>query len=196
MAHKIADQLCNFQFLNSTNISLSKAILLFYLIIAINFTRNLYSGQMIDYFSNNRFVQHLIGFIAMLVIIMEVGNVKDIYLALIYSFLAYIWFILTTKLDIQWNLAIIGLLLFGFLYNNQMEEKEQKAIKDKSLNKKALKEIKQKNLQTRSYILLGIIILTLIGLISYIIKKKNQYGGNFDTVKFLFEGNKRYKLVT
>src|SRR5690349_14974604 len=152
MENNTIDKIFNMQYYANSNISLIKALLFFYLIIALNFTRNLYSGQLIDYLSNNRFIQHLIGIILMLVIIVEIGNVRDPYTAIFYTILAYLWFVLSTKLDIYWNLAILGLLVFGFLYENLLVEKEIKSLTDESLEEKDKINIKEKNNKIKTYI--------------------------------------------
>src|SRR3972149_11308430 len=104
---------------NIQTISLSKALLIFYVLIG---TKELYNGQFKD-FLKSRTGQHMMGFLTMLILITWVANIYDPYYATIYSIIAYSWFILTTKLDIEWNLAIIALLTIGFFYESNMVEK-------------------------------------------------------------------------
>lgn len=173
--------------LNTNNASLAKVLLIFYVLIASNFTPNLMGKQLRTFLSENRIAQHVIAFIMMLVLIIIIGNVNDIKKALAYSLLGYLWFIFTTKLDIQWNLIIVSALLLIFIYENNMIDKENMAEKDINLTQQEKLVIKQNNDQIKSFTIIGVIVVTLIGMYLYLIKKEDQYGGgNFDLTKFLF----------
>ena len=195
MKNNFFDKMVNMKYFGNSNISLIKALLFFYVIVSVSFTRNLYSGQLIDLLSTNRFMQHLIGLIAMLIIVVEVANITSPIPALLYTTIGYIWFIFTTKLDLHWNLAILGLLVFGFLYESQLFNNELEIKDDESLNEAEKKKIENKNNKIKTLIMIAIIIITLLGILSYYVKKQEQYGSDFDTMKFMFDANKRYKLI-
>src|SRR5947207_7468568 len=110
--------------------SLIRVMLIFYLAIANNFTENLFSKQLRTFFQENRYAQHLIAFIMLLVFVMILGGVKNIENGLLYTVIFYFWFIFTTKLDVQWNLIILFLLLFGFIYESKLNEKESRVESD------------------------------------------------------------------
>lgn len=185
MGNNILDKIINLK-CNGTKSSMSivTALLIFYMLVANNFIGNLYSGQLKDYISANRWVQHLIGCITMLLIIIEIGGVTDGYKALFYTIIGYIWFILTTKLDIQWNLAIIGLLIIGFVYEKQMFAKEESSEEDQALEETDKKKIRKGNKDMKRVIFITILTVTVIGTIMYLNKKRAQHGGSFDTLKF------------
>ena len=169
------------------NFSISRALLLFYIIIASNFTKGLFSKQLRTFFSENRLAQHLIGFIMMLVLIILIGNVTDTYKALFYSLIAYTWFIFTTKLDIHWNIIIILLMVFGFLYESQLNEKQTNALKDPNLTDEQKNNIIKENSKSKIYIIAIILAVTIIGTVLYVKKKDIQYGGaQFDIITYLF----------
>ncbi|AYV78431.1 MAG: hypothetical protein Edafosvirus12_30 [Edafosvirus sp.] len=172
---------------DKSSVSLSRALLIFYILIASSFTGGLYSKQLKQYFEESRCAQHLIGFIMMLVVIVIIGGVNDIKPALIYTLIAYVWFILTTKLDLQWNVIIILLMLFGFMYENQMIYKETNSKDDPALTEKEREKIKEQHNKNKTYIVLSIITVTLIGTFLYAEKKTVQYGGNFDAMTYLFK---------
>lgn len=176
-----------------SSISLSQALLFFYVIIASNFVKHLYSHQL-QIFFENRWVQHFIGFTIMLVVITNIGKVKKPSLVFIYSLISYFWFLLTTKLDLKWNIAIIGLLILGFMYENKMFDKEIQSKKDESLNKDNINNIEKKNKKIKMLIMISILIVTFLGTIQYINKKQIQYKDNFDPIEFMFKG-KCYKLT-
>lgn len=165
---------------------LVKVMLFFYIIIASNYTENLYSKQLRTFFNENRFAQHLIGLIMMLTFIMIIGGVQSIEKGILYALIGYIWFIFTTKLDIHWNIIIMLLLLFGFICESKLAEKEEGIINDPALNEEE-KAALINNLQMYEfYIVLTIIGITVIGSLLYINKKGVQYGGGFDIMQFLF----------
>lgn len=173
--------------LNTNTTSLARVLLIFYVLVASNFTPNLMGKQLRTYLQENRIAQHIIAFIMMLVLIIVVGNVTDIRQAFAYSLLGYLWFIFTTKMDIQWNLIIILALLVVFVYENNMLEKEYEIEKDVNLTIQEKEVIIDKNNEMKSYVIIGVIVVTLIGMYLYFTKKEGQYGGGqFDIFKFLF----------
>lgn len=172
--------------LNTENASLARVLLIFYVIVASNFTSNLMGKQLKNFLEENRIAQHIIAFIMMLVLVIVIGNVNDIKKAVAYSLLGYLWFIFTTKMDIQWNLIIILALLTIFIYENSMIDKENQAEIDKNLNEEEKKNIKNDHSEIKTYVIIGVVIVTLIGMYLYINKKEGQYGGGkFDIVKFM-----------
>lgn len=171
----------------SPYLSLTRALLLFYVIIACNFTGDLFSKQLRTFIQNNRPAQHVIGFILMLVIIILFGGVTNTYHAILYAIIGYMWFILTTKLDIQWSIIIILLMLGGFLYEATINEKERKALLDPNLTEEQKEQIIEAGTQRKTYILLAILSVTIIGALLYANKKVEQYGGGaFDVITYFF----------
>lgn len=179
------NNITNLKYDKNSNMTIITALLLFYLIIGNNYTKNLYSGQLDDFIKSNRFVQHLIGFITLLVIIISFAQVRDIKLAVIYAFIGYIWFILTTKMDIQWSLSIFCLLLIGYFYENNMIEKEEEIKNDEILNEMEIKHIKHKNKKMKKVMFISLFALTLVGTGLYLYKKKMQYNNTFSGMKYL-----------
>jgi len=171
-----------------SEVSLSRALLIFYLIISSGYTKDLYSGQLKDYIMENRFAQHLIGFIIMLVVINSLSGINEPQRIIMYSLLAYVWFVLTTKLDLQWSLIIIALLTIGYLYESKLIGNINESKDDKSLKQEDIERIKHKNTQITNTITISIVVVTIIGSLLYMTRKSNQYGGNFDLGKFFFDG--------
>jgi hypothetical protein len=169
------------------NISLSSVLLIFYILVANNFTGELFSKQLRTYFEESRLAQHLIGFTMMLVIVMLIGGVSNTYRAIVYSLIGYTWFIFTGKLDIQWNVIIILIMLFGFLYESKLNERDYNATVDPNLTDEQKQNVIETNSKYKTYILIAILSATVIGTLLYFNKKVGQYGGGqFDIVAFLF----------
>jgi hypothetical protein len=178
------DNIFNINSLSSTNISLSRALLIFYIIIASQFTTGLMGKQMRNFLEESRIAQHLVGFILMLVLVMMAGNVTEVGKAVLYSIIGYVWFIFTTKLDIQWNLIIIIMLFVGFVYETNMIKKEQDIQKDHILTSSEKDKIIETNSHVKTYMVGGILLVTIIGTLLYANKKQEQYGGGFSTLNF------------
>lgn len=169
------------------NGSIAKVLLLFYVIIASGYTQDLMGKQLRTYLSQNRIAQHIIAFIMMLVLIMIVGGVTDLRKAGVYTIIGYLWFIVTTKLDIQWNFIIILALLAIFFYENNIDKNEVVVINDENLSSKEIAVIQNNNEYNKTTVVICIITITVIGSLLYLLKKNDQYGsGDFDIVKFVF----------
>jgi hypothetical protein len=166
--------------------SLIAVLLLFYLITVSGFTENLLSKQLRTFFSENRAAQHLIGFTTLLTLIMVLGTTMSIEKGILFAIIGYAWFIFSTKLDIQWSMMIILLLLFGFIYESKLDENQQIVEKDTALTAEE-KQSKVDSYHTQRLVIVGgIILVTVVGAFLYIGKKDVQYGGGFDIMKFVF----------
>lgn len=174
----------NIQSLDSSKTSIAKVLLIFYLIVASNYTDNLMSKQLKKYISENRLVQHIIGFMTMIVLITIVGGIVDTRSALVYSLISYIWFVFSTKLDIHWNIVILTLLLFGYLYENNLIVREKEILSDPSLTDKQKIEIISNFNRFKTWIVSTIILITVIGTLAYSNRKRVQYGGSYNAFTY------------
>ena len=165
--------------------SLSKVLLIFYLAVAGNFTNNLLSKQLRDVLEENRIAQHIIAILTLFVIITSVGGIVDTKMTIIYTVIGYTWFIFTTKLDIQWNMVIMLIILVGYMYENNLDNKEKMMVGDKSLTESDKKLIKHKDNLIKSYIVIGALTVTIIGTAMYSNKKHIQYGGGHNWLTYL-----------
>lgn len=170
----------------SPDISLSGALLIFYTGVASKFTHTLFSKQVQHFLEHNRFAQHLIAFILLLVTMILIGGVTKIDRAILYSAVGYAWFILSTKLDAHWNIMILLTILIAFLYEIQLNEQDKLTLKDPVLSKDKKDEIIIRNSNYKTYFIYTVLGLTVIGSGLYLRKKILQYDGNFDLMTFLF----------
>jgi len=178
--------------INNITPNLSKALLVFYLLVANSYTRDLYSGQLSQYIQNNRMAQHFVGYLTMILIMTNFVGVNDVKTAVIYSSITYLFFIITTKLDLFWNLSVLFILIFAYLYETQIDNKEKKLSKDEAVTKKDIKKIKKNNNKIKKIIFASIFTVSIIGFIFYFSRKKKQYGGEFDIDKFIFEKGRKH----
>jgi hypothetical protein len=192
---------------------IGKILLLTYIIIASNYCSNLFSNSLKDAIENNRYVQHLILIILImsLLLMFEQGNsikfTSNKHLnVIIMTLIIYTWFILTTKLDLAWNIAIMIMLIIYFFYENKKNNDYKIISNDTNLSSDTKNELHNILINTQKSLLLGIFGITLTGTFIYGIEKYNQYspshnqegdnyilqgGGysknnSFNMVKFLF----------
>lgn len=159
-------------------------MLLGYLFIASNSTSRLFSGQLTDFINDNRAAQHFIGFITIAILISYLGNLTKFVNIMLYSVVIYSWFLLTTKLDLGWNILIIGMLIVYYFIQNDINNKEN-ITHDPFVNRNIKKAIINKNNSKKTYIFWTILSLTILGSGLYLGKKYKQYGDNFDINKFI-----------
>ncbi len=103
------------------------------------------------------------------------------------TLLIYVWFILTTKLDLAWNIGIIILLAIYFLYESKISTEINLELKDPLVTTETKTAIVNEFIKTNNYVLLGIFGVTVIGTLFYTSEKQIQYGGGFSSLSFWFE---------
>ena len=184
-----ANNICdvfNIQSINSSQTSLAKVLLIFYVLIATGSADSLMSKQMKSYIQSNRYIQHIIGFLTMIILVTLVGGIVDTRSAIIYALVGYIWFVFSTKLDIHWNMVILILLFIGYMYENSMTVREKEINSDNNLTEEQKLIIINKNNNYKAIIVGSVIIITIFGALFYSHKKVEQYGGGYDVFAFIF----------
>lgn len=178
------------------NVSIIKVLMLFYLIILNNYTQDLISGQLKDFITHNRLAQHAIAFTTLLVLINLFTDVKNIYDCGLYALLIYILFILTTKLDIKWNMCLFVILFVSYFNETDLTFNEKRISNDKNVPENRTKEIIQVNDLIKLGFVLLVILVTMLGSSQYCDKKLVQYGGGFDPLKYLLDAPENYKCCS
>ena len=176
------------------NFSIGRIILLTYIIIASSYCSNLFSHGLKKAIETNRYVQHLILIILIMSLMIIFGNPFQMEITtnkqiniVIMSLLIYVWFILTTKLDLAWNVAILILLTIYFLYESKKISDYNIILKDPVLEQEKKKEIVESYVNVQNYLLVALFGITLTGTFFYTSEKKVQYGGGFSYIKFLLD---------
>lgn len=146
--------------------TIPKVIIIFYIIAMAPFITNLISKQTKDFFIGNRYGYHAIGIMITIFLISYLGKTTNISDAIIYSSVAYGWFIMTTKLDLMWiMIMVIGIyliIIYTINYNNKLE----------NINEDEKYKLKKKYNKKITILLWGIFSLTLVGTFFYM---KKQY---------------------
>ena len=175
------------------NLSIGKVLLLTYIIIASSYCSNLFSNGLKEAIESNRFVQHMVLLLLIMSLLILFGNPFGIELSssntvniAILTLLIYVWFILTTKLDLAWNIAIIILLAIYFLYESKYTSDLNLQLTDKLVSTETKAQLTNTFIQTNNYILAGLFGITVAGTLFYTSEKQIQYGGGFSLVNFWF----------
>ena len=167
------------------NISPIKILMLFYLLLMSNLITQKLNKHIIEKLNNNKLLQHIVGIITILVILCLVYDNMNIYDMVIYTFVIYFVFVLSTKLNQNVLLFSIMLLIIFFLKEYYNNNKINLIIKDNSIDG-MVKESKIKQIEKENIILNVIYGLVVIGgALLYDDKKYKQYGGNYTLKKFL-----------
>ena len=174
--------------------SIGRILLLTYIIIASSYCSNLFSNGLKEAISSNKFAQHIILITLIMSLMIIFGNPFNVEITsnqpiniLIMTLLVYVWFILTTKLDIAWNIGIIILLAIYFLFESKKIADLNIVLKDPILELDKKKEIINGFIHIQNYILVAIFGVSIIGTFCYASEKQVQYGGGFNLNNFLFE---------
>lgn len=165
--------------------NLVKVLLIFYIIVASNCTENLLSKQTRELLNNNRYIQHILGFMTLFVLITLIDDQIDTSTALIYTISGYLLFVLSTKLDIHWTIAIVILLFIGYMYQNNIQIRINEINNDTSLSAERKLVLLNEIETTNKWIIGSIIVVAVLGTIFYTQKKQEQYGGGYDIIKYI-----------
>lgn len=177
------------EYINKT--SIAKVLLLFYVLISGS-PNNLMGKQLKKFIEDSRIAQHFIAFLTLFVLLIsfehnlfDPDNTLTITDALIYTVIGYTWFILSTKLDAQWNIMLILILIGIYVMDTYFRNQEKEANLDPNLTDiQKLKIIKSNNAY-RTYATSFAILVTILGTILYSDRKAEQYGGSYDIFSYL-----------
>jgi len=179
------DKFTNMTLFNKSNTTIQNSLFYLYLIIGVSYLNNLYSNKLNQYLNQNKYAQHLLGFIILLVII-NLSGVSDFLPAIGYTLITYSLFILTTNMDLYWTLIFLSILLFSYFYKNYSNQEINRIKLDDSLSVQDKKNLTKRYKRFNIYLTISIIVIILFGLFNYLKDKELQFGDDFDTIKMIF----------
>lgn len=175
------------------NLSIGKILLIAYIIISSSYCSNLFSNALKVELETNRYMQHLILILLIMSLLIIFDNPFGVEISsnhtfnmVILTLLVYVWFILTTKLDLAWNIGVIMLLIIYFLYESKLTTNINLKLSDSNVSNEQKKKIVSEFVKINNYVLLILFGFTLMGTFIYSSEKQVQYGGGFDPVRFWF----------
>jgi hypothetical protein len=163
-------------------------LLAFYTISALSQHKTHLSVQLHKYINTNIYVQHILA-CAILFVLITINNTIDTYTGLLYTFIGYTWYVLSTKLDLHWNIIIVILLFIGYMLENNNKIKHHEILNDDVLTQEQKENLINKINMHNTNLLIFIVCITLIGTIFYNQKKYIQYGHNYNSLIYLFGKN-------
>lgn len=152
----------------------NKALFILYLLIASNYLNALYNCRLQDLFERNMYLKHIFGFFTLFffVVLTEqsiqgVTIMRKVWMTV----KIYILFVLTTRMN-QYLFVIIWFIFFtSVVISIEIENSKDETYKDK------MKKV-------QSYLsYLGIIVI-ILGVLTYLGEKKNEYGKSFNYKTF------------
>lgn len=164
-------------------------LLVFILIIAGNFTGELFPCRIQNLLSNNMFMKHLLGYLTLLFFSLLTlgkeyykGNVFYLFLV---SFFIYFYFLILNKtIHVIWITVFLLIVLIYIKHLFQSNNKKTELDPDKI-------EKNKKREKVFNYVIFIIIItLTLVGFLIYMGEKKYEYKGDFNYISFIFGKSK------
>ena len=167
--------------------SIIKVLALYYLILLNPLSTNLISKSLKNYIEDNRMSQHLISVITLFVLInLLYGNKTDNSNIYLITAICYIFFVLTTKIEVQINMIIIFSLIVIYFYESIIENKNIQNDNDNVLSDEEKQRIKisRNKIKNISYVILASAVF--LGIYFYSSKKTVQYGGGFSLTRFFF----------
>lgn len=168
------------------NTSVTKILLLFYILVGNSLLQPLLSKQWVTAVKDSRIIQHIIGITTMLALaILVSGETEDYTNLILYAFIGYIWFLFSTKMDIHFNVMIMVLLLGNYIYDNHLKNDNKRIFEDKILNEDIKNFLILRNNERSQYVMFSLMALIVCGMFMYSDKKEVQYGGSYSFVNFL-----------
>jgi hypothetical protein len=176
------------------NFSIGRILLLTYIIIASSYCSDLFSNGLKKAIQENKYAQHIILIILIVTLMFCFGNPFGVQITsnqpfniIIMSLLVYVWFIMTTKLDLTWNIGILILLTIYFLFESKYVADYNVLLKDPIIDNNTKNKLVSTYLSTQKYLLVSIFGVTLVGTLIYANEKREQYGGGFSINNFIFK---------
>lgn len=165
---------------NSKYTILAKSLFVFYLIVSGNYLGNLFGCKTQQVFNENMYVKHLLGFFTLyfFISLVETSDVVPTSLTdrFVFAFVVYIWFIISTRIEVKYWLVLIILLCIIYVLQLNIESENKKELPDSK---------KIENISKIQKIILYIsVIITIIGFLIYLGEKKHEYKKSFNYSTF------------
>jgi hypothetical protein len=156
------------------------SLFVLYLILSANFLVPLFPCRAQSFLQGSMLSRHILGYLTMTFFVVLTNQKNPLEISKLFgmSFLLYLWFILTTRMDVYMFLALI--ILIGGAYILQLYENDL-AEKSAENNQAAINKI-----QLAKKIIAGIALaVTGIGVVLYYGEKRIEYGTKFSHVNFI-----------
>jgi hypothetical protein len=167
--------------------SIIKILSIYYLLLLNPLSTDLLSHRLKEFVLDNRMIQHIIAVLTIFMLItLFYEKTVEKSSKFLFTMICYIFFIFTTKIELQINIMIILSLIGLYFVETIIDEKND--ITDEDLVMSDIEKNKIKTYrQNIKYIFYGLLTISVIlGIFFYANKKTGQYGGGFSFEKFFF----------
>ena len=163
-----------------------KYLLLLYLVQMTSLTNNTLGKQLKEYVYSSREMQHIINITFLMVLISILDDSRTFNNLVLTSIIIYIFYLFSTKLDLQYNLILLGIILSYYFYKKSLDGQILRIQKDNDINFDLKQKIISNDLKIEKFIEFGLVGILLYFVYVYFSRKNVQYGGGFNYSKFLF----------
>lgn len=153
------------------------AIFVLYLLISSNFQAQLFPCRVQTLFNSSQTVKHFLGFLTMTFFVILVNSKNKLPITNLFALSAgaYVWFMVTTKMNVTAWFLMMGFLSVIFILQVYKDHQEEN-----------IKEAKTETITKIQTILsYSIIAVTLLGVLLYMGEKRIEYGEKFNLGTFL-----------
>ncbi len=166
------------------NVSPIKILMFFYLLLMANLLSTKLNAHLIENINNNKILKHILIFVTIIVLLTVIYSDLNIYDLIIYGFIIYFVFILSTKMNKNYIMGILLLLVIFYLKDYYNKQKMIIIAKDHTINgidkEKKIENLNKQNMTMN--IIFGLLVVG--GSLLYDDKKYAQYGGGYSLQKF------------
>ena len=166
---------------------------------------NMLPKNLVKLFNHNTTAQYVLAYL-LLFFTIDLYNTdvdKGVVASLFYAGLIFVWFLLTSKLKLNANLAILGILFFSFIihkYNEKNKKRLELLRHDEDshfLQEEALKHQISRLAHVQHFLFFIIVVITLLGNYCYLKKNHQKFyskdKGILDFLKkYLFNQKKTF----
>ena len=156
-----------------------------YLVQLTSLTNNTLGKQLKEYVYSNRIIQHIINVIFLIVLISMLDDQRSLTNITISSFVIYIIYIFSTKLDLQYNLLILTFALFYYFYQREVNRQIQRINNDNEIDSNLKNMLISMDENKEMIFGTGLLLILAYFVYTYVSRKSVQYGGGFSYTKFL-----------
>ena len=156
-----------------------------YLVQLTSLTNNTLGKQLKEYVYSNRIIQHIINVIFLIVLISMLDDQRSLTNITISSFVIYIIYIFSTKLDLQYNLLILTFALFYYFYQREVNRQIQRINNDNEIDTNLKNMLISMDENKEIIFGTGLLLVLAYFVYTYVSRKSVQYGGGFSYTKFL-----------
>lgn len=159
------------------------AVFVLYMLISSNFQAQLFPCRVQTLLNTSQSLKHLLGFLTMTFFVVLVNSKNKLGVAQLFllSSVAYLWFMMSAKMNLYTWFIMIFILAIVFLLQVYKDHQEVENDSDA----KAKVDAAAKAQEILSYI---VAVLTVIGFVVYMSEKRIEYGDKFEFGRF-FLGN-------